>query len=130
MDATVLEKQLEELQMVRCSLLPGEIMTFIDDLGFWDNFLEIHSTSGIIPDQLPIATSQAHFQIKVEAATHVWFEILFPYQYLGDLESCCPNISVKGQYLGRIEQERWQKIIEEKVGEIAGTEYVLSSFIC
>ncbi|KAF9461937.1 hypothetical protein BDZ94DRAFT_1166781 [Collybia nuda] len=120
MDTAALEKQVEELQMIQCSLLPGEIMTFIDEIDFWNNLLEIHSTTSTIPDQLP--TFQAHFQVKVEAVD-VWFEVLFPFRYIGDLVSCCPTISVKGLYLGKIEQERLQKIVEEGINEFTGSEY-------
>jgi hypothetical protein len=60
-------------------------------------------------------------QIKLESV-NTWFEVEIPRQYAGDMKTCRPMFSVKGENMSRPEQERWQSIIEEKLDEIADTE--------
>jgi len=90
-----LTRQLEELQLLQCSLLPGELLTFLDNV------------------------EKARFQVKLDNA-HVWFEAELPRLY----PSVWPVISVKGD-IARDEQARWQGTVKEKMQELHGSEYLL-----
>lgn len=111
---TTLARQLDELQLIRCSLIPKELMTFIHDEEIWCQLLE-NQESGV-----PSSLSTAHFDIKVETA-NIWFNVKMA---LSDPANPghAPVISVKGKNVSRPEQERWQHIIQEKMAEIADTE--------
>jgi acylphosphatase len=120
-DADALLKQLDELNLIRCSLLPGEVLTFLDDTQAWTNLLDAHATWTGPSHQSMLVLPR--LQIKLESA-NTWFEVEIPRQYAGDLQTCRPTFSVKGENISRPEQERWQIIIEEKLDEIADTEYI------
>lgn len=107
-------KQLEELQLVTCSLLPSESITYLEDELAWTNLLEGlgDGSSEPLPNLRP-----PHFQIKVENA-RIWFDIDLSYINT----SRPPQISVKGDDMTRSEQERWQQSVKNKMPEIADTE--------
>jgi hypothetical protein len=124
MDADTLTKQLEELHLIRCSLLPGELLTFIGgDSEAWTELLDNHASATPTSNQFQSTLSPAHLQLKVEAA-NVWLEVRMPSQYMGDLRDSRPSFSVKGENISRSEQESWGRIIAEKSSEIAETECV------
>jgi len=128
-----LEKQLEELQLINCSLLPGEVLTFLDYCKIWDELLHEYSsgTLSINKTEQGIAEiPQATFQVSLET-WNVWFEISFPHAYAGsnsgdDTGSGEPQVSVKGEDTTRTEQEEWLEVVREKLAEIGETECVAS----
>jgi hypothetical protein len=117
----LLVKQLDELDMIRCSLLPGEVLTFLDDSEAWADILDAHATGADLNASLSIL-APPHLQIKLESVT-TWFEVQIPPQYSGDLKTCRPAFSVKGENISRHEQERWRSIVKEKIDEIEDTEF-------
>ncbi|KAJ3512545.1 hypothetical protein NMY22_g15304 [Coprinellus aureogranulatus] len=113
---------LEELQLIQCSLLPGESMEFVEDAVFWDDTLS--GSAKVDPDD-PEAmkkASMAIFTLKVDTKP-VWLQVTMYMQSEGYL------ISVKGDNLSRREQERWQEIIKEKEVELEGTEFPLYNLL-
>ena len=105
--------QLEELELINYSLLPGEIIVFIEGSESWTDILNNPNTSS--PSE-PVC-----FQVKLEDWRKVWFDVQWPSNYPeGPFE-----ISVKGEDITRIEQECWQTLIRNKRTEIGDTEYVL-----
>lgn len=111
-----LKKQLEELQLITCSLLPGESITYLQDDLAWTKLLEdltVNSEGLSVPSGL----RPAHFQTKVENAK-IWFEADLSYVNT----SRPPQVSIKGEDMTRFEQERWRQIVQDKILEIADTE--------
>ncbi|THU93589.1 hypothetical protein K435DRAFT_779787 [Dendrothele bispora CBS 962.96] len=125
-----LEKQLEELQLIKFSLLPGEILLFLDHCKVWDDLLEIYSSGDVnkLPgnedmEELP----QVTFQVSLES-WNVWFEVTFSKTYTGfnnvdDAGRSRSNVSIKGEDITRAEQEEWSNLVKEKLTEIGETEY-------
>ncbi|RDB24428.1 RWD domain-containing protein 2B [Hypsizygus marmoreus] len=119
MDVQTLKKQLEEFQLIRCSLLPGEIFTFLEDTDLWNELLEIYETNAILGST---PTSPAQIQVTLEAAK-ISFRVEVPTRYTGNLSEWPPSFSLKGENMTRIEQAQWHRIIEEKLQELSDTEY-------
>lgn len=123
MDSRTLVKQLDEFQLIRCSLLPGELFTFIGDASdTWIELLENHLTGATIPNWA--LTFPAHIQMKVEAA-RVLFGFEIPLQYAGNVTESPPTFTVKGDDITRVKQEWWQHVIREKLQEMSDTECAL-----
>jgi len=109
-----LTRQLEELQLLQCSLLSGELLRFIDNAEIWSSLLAAY------PDILDTPNiSETRFQVKLDNA-HIWFEVELPSNY----PNARPVVSVKGD-VARGEQDRWQSIVREKMQELESTEYQL-----
>lgn len=127
MDSPTLTTQLDEFQLIRCSLLPGELFSFIEDSQnhhLWTNLLETHTMGTPVPVQDIDNLSTAHIQIHIEAAK-LRISIQVPTSYAGNLVDVPPTFSIKGDQITRLEQEQWQAIIEEKLRETdQDTEYV------
>ncbi|KAF6753205.1 hypothetical protein DFP72DRAFT_1130705 [Ephemerocybe angulata] len=110
--------RLEELQLIQCSLMPGETMTFVEDADFWNDALG-QSTERDIADFLPKdEASTALFTLKLDNKP-IWFQVAVYMQSDGHL------ISVKGNNMSRGEQERWLDIIREKERETEGVGFPL-----
>jgi hypothetical protein len=107
--------QLEDIHLLRCSLLPGELLTFLDDIETWSNLLESY------PDitEIPNFVSNARFQIQLHSA-RVWFEVELPRLLYGTMSV----VHAKGN-IDRDQQERWQATVEQKLEEIKDSEWVL-----
>jgi hypothetical protein len=106
--------RLEELQLIQFTLLPEEILTFLDDEGsVWSHLLEIYGEDASADFSWP--NSAPHIQVKSQSS--IWFEVHFP-----TANNSNPSVSVKGENITRSEQERWQSIIQEKMDEIAASE--------
>ncbi|THV02296.1 hypothetical protein K435DRAFT_775649, partial [Dendrothele bispora CBS 962.96] len=124
LDTSHLEKQLEELQLIKFSLLPGEILLFLDHCKVWDDLLETYSSRN---ENLEEVLPQVTFQVSLES-WNVWFEITFPKTYAGfnnldDAGRGRSNVSIKGEDITRAEQEEWANLVKEKLTEIGETEY-------
>lgn len=118
-------KQVEELVLIRCSLLPGEKLQFLDPASHlgassteniatkWESAI---SVDGVADDMDYEGLLDARFQVLVHGAT-IFFEI--DYQgYNGSWESINDCISINGDNLSRAAQERWRARIKEKVKEV------------
>ncbi|KII93023.1 hypothetical protein PLICRDRAFT_151445 [Plicaturopsis crispa FD-325 SS-3] len=95
-----LSDQLEDLQLLRCSLLPGEVLTFLDGDAAWTRLLDVFPDVDSAPPDLH---TQAHFEVKL-ANARIGFEVSYP------------DIAVKGG--DRQEQERWQAVVKAKTQEV------------
>lgn len=118
---SLLLRQLEELHLVSCSLLPGESLSFsptADDEQIWTTLLESYPEV----DVTRTPTTSARFEIKA-AGSRVWFEVNIPPDYwiIGDSR---PVISVRGEGIVRSEQAHWENILAERMHELNGCEYV------
>ena len=121
--------QLEELQLIKCSLLPQESLRFTlpdDDSREWIKLLQLFTENeesmgapcgdnGANWEKIT-TSSTCHFAINVDNSP-LWIEVEFPRSYPGDSTSR-PIISVKEENMDRGEQERWQKIVKERLDEI------------
>ncbi|KAA1467868.1 hypothetical protein DENSPDRAFT_357269 [Dentipellis sp. KUC8613] len=149
MDAETLAHQLEELQLLKCSLLPGELLTFLEDAKLWSQALEPDadaaeaisalqqhltqkaSTSGASNTHPSNASSPASsavcFRIGLENTDRVYFEVALPRSYPAHSAS----VAVRGDTLGRADQLRWQATLAAAREEVAvgGTEYPIFQLI-
>ncbi|KAI9066477.1 hypothetical protein FKP32DRAFT_1542034, partial [Trametes sanguinea] len=113
-----LRKILEEIHLLRCSLLPGELIAFTEDAATWEALLDAYATD---PDAKPAPVEQpVRFAVRAEDSD-IWFDVTLPSDY-GE-EGRMPAIDVKGEHLGREEQQRWQAIVAEALQEVRGSEY-------
>lgn len=110
-----LTRQLEEIHLLQCSLLPGELLTFLDDVEAWSSLLAAYPDTTNTP-----SISEARFEVKLNNA-HLWFEVRLPHLYPGGAQ---PLVSVKGETIARDEQRRWQVTVGDKIQELDGCEYV------
>ena len=116
MDEKTITQQLEELQLIKCSLLPNEILRFIDDDddSIWAQLLDDYVESNeAIPHRAARGIRPAEFLIKLDGLTKVWLEVRMP-----DVRGRDALVSVKGDRLSRAEQERWRDVIREKQREV------------
>ncbi|KAI0313428.1 hypothetical protein OF83DRAFT_534839 [Amylostereum chailletii] len=115
---------LEELQLLKHTLLPDEILTFLlppDDSAIWQRALEDPSASDTI-DRSDLC-SDVSFSVRLSGSKKLWFQILLSHAY----PDVPPEIHVKGEMLGREDQARWQDIIREKMLEVEGSE---GEYVC
>ncbi|KZT02047.1 uncharacterized protein LAESUDRAFT_745174 [Laetiporus sulphureus 93-53] len=134
----MLSRQLEELNLLRCSLLPGEKLIFVPssnnaDLS-WSDLLDSYSENNIGPES-ERRTSEAvkslqpvHFQIRADNSD-TYFDVELSSYDGSSLEESRVTVSVKGEHLGRRDQERWQSIIKDKLGELQDSEYPIYELI-
>ncbi|KAF8167166.1 hypothetical protein B0H34DRAFT_669669 [Crassisporium funariophilum] len=116
MKQETVQRQLEELQLIQCSLLAGEGITFLaDDDRFWTSALESYTDQSI--DSCPNVAAPAFFELRIDGSK-VWFEVTMPVSL-----DATSSISVKGEGITRAEQELWKDVIEEKLSEISDSEY-------
>ena len=119
-----LRKVLEEAHLLRCSLLPGELISFSEDAADWDALLDLYAGD---PDaELPESPQghPVHFEVRTEDSD-VWFDVELPLEYGSEGGEGIPGVAVKGPSLGRAEQQRWQAIVAEALDEVRGSECVL-----
>lgn len=115
MISATLARQLEELHLLKCSLLPGEVLAFIQDTESWVDMLETYPDVSSIREP---SHWQACFEVKL-GSSNIWFEAELPKNYPdGDL----PLISVKGTDVTRDEQEKWTMNIKKRTQELEGNQ--------
>ncbi|KAF8131493.1 hypothetical protein EV363DRAFT_1398583 [Boletus edulis] len=138
---TSLVHQLEQLDLIQCSLLPGESFAFVlppDDLAVWSSLLDAFTDAGRFSvddadDHSAIASltkppCQARFEIRV-VGVRTWFEVTLPRctdtdgptsSGLSWTTSASTRIavSVKGQDVSRDAHERWYAEIRARVEEM------------
>jgi len=112
-------KQLEELHLIQCSLLPNEHIVFRDsgNKHSWAQAIEKYAEDPLSPSSPP--ESPASFTLRIEGSK-IWFEItLAPVEGFGISK---PSVSVKGEDITRADQERWQMVVVEGFEEISDSE--------
>ena len=109
--STTLERQLEELELIRCSVMPGEVLTFVDDHDRWLALLDRFSAERTIPADDDIPALPISFEVCLEGHDHrISVELPVDYPEVSKL----PNVAVKGTTISRAEQDRWTRLIQEK----------------
>ncbi|KAG6839899.1 hypothetical protein C0991_010552 [Blastosporella zonata] len=126
MEATTLEKQLDEFQLIRSSLLSDEKIIFLDEADVWTHLTREHedpTTIGLIGFKKP--GTSARFRLDIDASL-VSFVVEVPALYEGRIAQPIPPpiITVKGDQITRAEQDRWQEIIQTQLEQIEDTECV------
>lgn len=123
-----LNLQIEEIRLIKYSLLPGEVLVFLDDcVDIWEPLLvEDFESDGRQADHsssshtgfLPGASLTPHFAIKVDDSK-LWFEVELPDAYPDD--AATPLVAIKGEGITRHEQERWQAFTKETLEELTSS---------
>lgn len=109
---SAISQQLQEIQLLQSSLLPGELLLFKSLSRQWEPILKDFSENQVIPaEELP----PAHFVIKVQDALF-WLDIEFCSSYPKKT-----SVSIKGD-VSKIEQIEWASFIHEKTLESIDTE--------
>ncbi|KAH6911047.1 hypothetical protein BKA70DRAFT_1370811 [Coprinopsis sp. MPI-PUGE-AT-0042] len=117
------ETCLEELQMIRCSLLPdSEVLEFVYDADFWEPLLEALETSDTeaIFKSDPERFASATFTLRVRGVDDIWFQITMPVGAPGPTAT-----SVKSNTLPRAEVDSLQRMVSEKLEETKGDDFGL-----
>ncbi|KAK2467149.1 hypothetical protein APHAL10511_000698 [Amanita phalloides] len=149
MKHALVHEHLEELQLIKCSLLPNEILKFIEDDSddiLWARLSDAYdngATMPFFPDGAPIPDEQAgsspttvparpaRFRIEVDPCPgrhddgrrqKVGFEVVMPSLAESFLNRVAA-VSAKGDFLGRVEQERWRNVVKEKTRMVEDTQY-------
>ncbi|KAG7100156.1 hypothetical protein E1B28_001935 [Marasmius oreades] len=112
-------QQLEELQLITCSLLPGESFTFSEHCEAWSKILDTYIQD---PDQVDSShlfkIPPACFHVSLDKWT-IWFEVELPRRY--PESGVKPIVVVKGEEITRAEQEMWKFVVTQKLDEVLET---------
>ncbi|KAI6017457.1 hypothetical protein EDC04DRAFT_478427 [Pisolithus marmoratus] len=118
-----LDHQLRELQLIRCSLMPGELFSFTlpaEDAAIWSSLLDALD-SGVDGEIEPPANDTslctATFSIKLPGSP-VWFEVQVPE---GPIRRS--DVFIRGENVSRDRQEHWQSIISQSIAEVQDSEF-------
>ncbi|KAG2022413.1 hypothetical protein CC2G_000163 [Coprinopsis cinerea AmutBmut pab1-1] len=117
------ESRLEELQMIRYSLLPEETFEFVHDPEFWEEVLndaDVETVSETDAERF----ASAIFTLRITGVDNVWLQVTLPVGSRG-----APIVSVKSDTLPRTELESWQRLVNEKVEEARETEFGLYNIL-
>jgi hypothetical protein len=113
------ETRLEELRMIRYSLLPEEVLEFVYDRDFWEPLVdgvEIIDVGSIHKsDPEPFASTT--FTLKVKGADVIWVQITVPVGTPGSAQ-----ISMKSDTLPRSEVDSLQRMVNERLDEASDDE--------
>lgn len=115
-----LVKQVEELFLIKSSLLPTEFIEFLDNTISWQSTLDRLSSGGLYDTSEPTPTAPADFLIKIEGSS-LAFRISLAPEYPS--KSHMFDMNIHGN-IHKMEQERWMNIVREKRFEINDAEYV------
>ncbi|KAJ7207484.1 hypothetical protein GGX14DRAFT_635247 [Mycena pura] len=128
-------QQLEELQLIQATLLPDELLAFLDEDGArWSRLLREYGDA-VDPASIsghgsaPAPSAAPRIRVKPQHAS-VWFEVQFPGPGSGNPR--LPAIAVKGENMSRAEQQRWQHIIQERLemDEITTSDFPVYQLLC
>ncbi|KAF7330109.1 RWD domain-containing protein 2B [Mycena sanguinolenta] len=119
-------RRLEELQLIQFTLLPDEVLTFLDSEGpVWSQLLQDYGENAGSAEPFSWPSAPPHIQVK-PLFSKIWFQLLFASSH-----TTVPSVSVKGEDVTRAEQERWQNIIQEKLtDEITTSEVPVYELLC
>ncbi|OJA19278.1 hypothetical protein AZE42_04498 [Rhizopogon vesiculosus] len=134
-----LQRQLQELQLIQHSLLPGESFSFTlppEDSRIWHSLLDSFSstdatstsTSVIIPTSIP----RAKFEVRASDA-QLRFEIDFPERYPDDTDiddAQAPSVSVNGEDISREKHYKWRAFIQQTLSEVQGNDFPIYQLLC
>ncbi|KAG2116166.1 hypothetical protein DEU56DRAFT_173236 [Suillus clintonianus] len=129
-----LHSQLQELQLIQHSLLPGESFSFAlppEDSRIWTSLLHSFNTASLPPLPDPVV-SLARFQVSA-TDTRISFEVQFPERYPQDSAvdaAQAPLVSVNGEGISREEHHRWRAFVQEKLIEVQGNDYPIYELLC
>jgi hypothetical protein len=109
-----LGEQLQELQMIHSTLLPGEIMFFLDDHEMWMSALvDVGDPPSALAQTIP------SFRIGLEGYKALWFEVVWDKTYSPTTAGVDGVVVyVKGESLNRSEQERVQGEVKGGIEEV------------
>ncbi|KAI6012766.1 hypothetical protein F5J12DRAFT_718279 [Pisolithus orientalis] len=119
-----LDHQLRELQLIRCSLMPGEVFSFVlpsEDVIIWSSLLDALDNGVDDETGLPTADTppcSARISIRVPGSP-VWFEVRVPE---GPILRCS-DVCVRGENISRDQQEHWQSVISQSIAEVQDSEF-------
>ena len=115
-----IQQQLEELNLIKCSLMPGELLQFTSSSP-WEELLEsyVEGAADVSLERL----DAARFQLRVDELK-LWFEVELPSTYPSDDRAVLPSVLVRGDEISRSEHERWQAIVKDMLAEVQDSEYV------
>ena len=111
----MLVRQLEELHLLTCSLTGGETVAFDDndnDSVGWRTLLNEYAEIGQVAETK--SSTPCRFVIKLDSSD-VRVEVELPSSYP---ESSRPVVSVRGDHLTKVAQERWNGIVQSAVQEL------------
>lgn len=114
-------KQLEELHIIQCSLLPGEELSLVlppDERQQWENAILSFRESSKAPPSVQPPSSTCRFQIIVANAP-ARVEIEFPIDYPG---GGFADTYVRGDELNRSGQEELQRVIKDAQVDLQGAD--------
>ncbi|KAG1804090.1 hypothetical protein EV424DRAFT_1330855 [Suillus variegatus] len=129
-----INSQLQELQLIQHSLLPGESFSFAlppEDSRIWSSLLHSFNTATTL-SSLPSPVPQVKFQVKTTDA-RIFFEVQFPERYPEDSDvdtAQVPFISVNGEGISRDEHYRWRAFVQEKSAEVQGDDFPIYQLLC
>lgn len=134
--ASILSRQLEELSLLKHSLLPGEALipaSPSDHQDGWQALLESWQEDGDTTvtdlERAAHALPPAHFRIEA-AGVDVWFELRLGEEYVGPQRGLSQyTVSVKGATLGRADQAAWQAFVKEKMAEVQQDSECVPGFV-
>ncbi|KAI5118051.1 hypothetical protein M0805_005898 [Coniferiporia weirii] len=124
--------QLDELQLLQCSLLPGESFAFAlpeDDAREWSDLLRDHVDSELSGPQLSQQPASAcRLEVRVKDLP-LWFEVELPRDYP---EHDVPLVYVRGDEIDRTQQEKWQKIVRDNMAELQQEQsgFLVQNLLC
>ncbi|KAL5535893.1 hypothetical protein ACEPAF_3987 [Sanghuangporus sanghuang] len=128
-----IRKQLEEIHLLQCSLIPPELFASVlpqEDCEQWSQLLHRYTQDGQIPDDASDwqPASTCRFEVRIEDGP-IWFEVELPRGYP---EAEAPNVFVRGKNLQRVDQERWREIVNDKLSQVReeGTDFQIQSLLC
>ncbi|KAI0095172.1 hypothetical protein BDY19DRAFT_988937 [Irpex rosettiformis] len=113
----------EELYLLKCSLLPGEFLSFQqfltpEESEGWSNYLDRYLELSATEDhsQLP----SPYFCVGINNA-RLWIDVRYPIDTSPN--RLLPVVTIKGEDITRDEQERWQSVIRERNEEVKDSEF-------
>lgn len=121
LETLIMERVFEELQLISCSLLPGEVLTFLEDCDGWTDALHSYGTIGYHESLEKLRLASPSFRIGLEDF-NVWFETSLSLETGTWTTSQRSSVSVKGEDISRAQQETWQDTVKEKLEEIGDSE--------
>lgn len=132
-----LDSQLQELQLIQHSLLPGESFSFAlppEDSRIWTSLLHSFNTAASTTTLSSLLSPVPQVKFEVKAAdARIFFEVQFPERYPEDSDvdtARVPFISVNGEGISRDEHHRWRAFVQEKSAEVQGDDFPIYQLLC
>ncbi|GJJ14161.1 hypothetical protein Clacol_008421 [Clathrus columnatus] len=119
----------EEIFLLKSSLLPTEILEFLEDSASWHSILDHLSSGSALELDVTDPLLPADFSIKVKESP-LAFRVVLSSQYPSEREGF--SVTTYGN-VNKKDQERWMNIIQEKRFEVRDAEFpvyeILSSHL-